>query len=238
MDTGLQKKGTFYRKSITYQNPTTVHLESAADVIKTNLEKMFDVLNRIKRKLLLCQDIELSAHVDWMIHTILKNKLNDVNLSLEDCEPDNPDFQKILDLLCEYSSDINFKINLVKLKSNFYNKKGSTIVNEVDLFNIFKKYESIFERNFDIFKLSNFVGRDNIMLTVCGNIFFRFDLFRKLSVEKFTNFIVEMKKGYKDNPYHNVIIFYAGSSRYRCNSDYQSDFNRDRNDPTTRVGHE
>jgi hypothetical protein len=214
MNSGLQKKGTFYRKSITYQNPTTVHLESTVDIIQTNLEKMFDVLNRIKRKLLLCQDIELAAQVDWMIHTILKNKLNDVNLSMEDCMPENPDFQKILDLLCEYSSDINFKINLVKLKSNFSKKKGSTIVNEADLFNLFKKYETIFDRNFDIFKLSNFVGREDIMLTVCGNIFFRFDLFRKLSVEKFINFISDMKNGYKDNPYHNVINFYAGSSRY------------------------
>jgi hypothetical protein len=212
------KKTSMFRKSITYQNPTCVRLESAVDIIQTNLDKMFGILNRIKGKLLLCQEIELAAQMDWMVNTILKNKLNDVNLSLEDCMDDNPDFQKILNLLCEYSSDINFKINLVKLKSTFPKKRNNSIVNEVDLANLFKNYQCIFEKDFDIFKLSNFVGRDEIMLTVCSNIFHHFDLLKKLSIEKFTNFMLEMTRGYMDNPYHNVNKINSGSSCDRCNT--------------------
>ena len=103
---------------------------------------------------------------------------------------------------------------MAKLKSNLSKKKTSTVVNEVDLTNLFKSYECIFEKDFDIFKLSNFVGRDDIMLTVCGNIFHRFDLLKKIGVEKFTNFISEMKRGYRDNYYHNVNFFLnLGSSR-------------------------
>jgi hypothetical protein len=50
-----EKRSTYFKKSITYQNPSTIPLKSE-DYILTNLDRMFDILNRIKRKLLLCHE--------------------------------------------------------------------------------------------------------------------------------------------------------------------------------------
>ena len=57
--------------------------------------------------------------------------------------------------------------------------------------------------NFDIFKLENKVGKENILPVTSTYIFVSFNLFSIIDYTKFENFIFKVADGYmRENPYH------------------------------------
>jgi hypothetical protein len=175
------------------------------DFIQTNLERMINNLNSIKKKLLLIQDIHLAGQIDWMVDTLLKNQLNDVIVKIEnDNNTNSSDIEKMLELLAEFSSELNFKRNIEKLQSTFIQKKQSILLNP-DVNEVFNLQSKILVKDFDIFKLAEECDRENVLLVVTGNLFNHFSLFNKIEKDTFASFIEEIKNGYKrSNPYHNV----------------------------------
>lgn len=202
-----KKKPSLLKRSISQINYPVVsdkpHIVSV-ESIQTNLERMFDILNRIKKRLLLIQEIGLAAQIDWMINTILKNKINDVNPIHNN---DSVQFQQMLELLSEFSSEFNFKRNIEKLQSTFIKKRSNLNNTHIEFDSLCRKFDFILSKDFDIFDLCETIGRDNILLTVCGNIFYFFNVMKKIDGDKFANFIFDIKNGYKkSNHYHNVKI--------------------------------
>jgi len=79
--------------------------------------------------------------------------------------------------------------NLHTLKSKIYNE---------DIM------DSINKKDFDIFKYEKELGRDNILSSLTFQIFFNFDLYTLINLEKMENFIFKIRDGYvKTNPYHH-----------------------------------
>jgi hypothetical protein len=164
-----------------------------------------------------------------IIDTILKNELNDIVLMIENEQilsenSETSDIEKMLELLSEYSSELKFKRSLEKLEKALNQKKEDinknikedgldmkyNVDNLIQCHSIddkFKKYPEIFLKDFNIFDLSEIVGRDQIFTVVCANIFERLDLFHKVYKKTFINFIEEIKSNYiKSNYYHNVFL--------------------------------
>jgi hypothetical protein len=179
----------------------------SGDIIQTNLERMINNLGGIKKKLLLLQDIEMANQIDWMIDTLLKNQLNDVIVRIEGDQFTNAlEIERMLELLAEYSSEFNVKRNIEQLQSTFLMKKNTMKVDN-GITDDFQQnlLDKILTRKFDIFNLSQEVGRENVLKIVSGNLFNYFSLMDKIEKDKFFNFIEEIRMGYKkNNYYHNV----------------------------------
>jgi hypothetical protein len=197
------------KKSITYINVrprTTENLfdESFTDLIQTNLERMISNLGGIKKKMLLIQDLEMGKQIDWMIDTLLKNQLNDIVVKLETNNTNSLDIEKMLELLAEFSSEFNLKRNIETLQLTLMSKKHTMKLNsECD--DLGNSVEKILANKFDIFNLTEDVGRENVLKIIAGSLFKYFSLFDKIALDKFFNFIEEIRTGYKrTNFYHNV----------------------------------
>jgi hypothetical protein len=207
----FEKKPSGMKKSISLieclKKTKDTHLDDSVstDIIQTNMERMIDTLNKIKKRLLLIQEIHQAAEIDWMIDTLLKNRLNDVVIKLEK-ETQSKDVERMLGLLEEFSSEFNFKRNIEKLQTISHNNKAS----KTNLFNVteenfYKIHDVIFNINFNIFDFCNELGRENVLPTIAGNALHYFNLDSKLDIDKLKNFLFEIRNGYKKtNYYHNV----------------------------------
>jgi hypothetical protein len=201
------------KRSITYTNwrtKTNKELFDESfhnDIIQTNLERMINNLGIIKKKLILISD-PLASQIDWMIDTLLKNQLNDVILKLEkETEPSTNagEIEKMLELLAEFSSELNIQRNIDKLQSTFIQKKQNLKI-DYELGELYQLQDKILIKNFDIFEFSQEVGRDNLLKVIAGSLFNYFSLLDRVHNEKFFNFIEEIRIGYKkSNFYHNDI---------------------------------
>jgi hypothetical protein len=216
------KKSISLIECIKKTNDTSFDDSQCPDIIQTNLERMIGLLNKMKKRLVLLQDLQHAAEIDWMIDTLLKNKLNDVVIKLEK-ESDGTcnEIEKMLQLLEEYSSEFNFKRNIEKLQNIILSKKAS----KTKLFNLnepyfYKIYDIIFNVDFNIFDFCNELGRENVLPTIGGNALHYFNVDSKLDTEKLKNFLVEIRNGYKKtNYYHNVTFLNnLGYTCCRCNS--------------------
>ena len=211
----FEKKPSMMKKSLSLveclKKTNDTHLEHSAnaDIIQTNLERMIDILNRIKKRLLLIQEIQQASEIDWMIDTLLKNKMNDVVIKLEnETDTNRNDIEKMLQLLEEYSSEFNFKRNIEKLQTVVLSKKASmTRLLNLSEENFYKIYDIIFNVDFNIFDFSKELGRENVLPTIAGNALHYFDIDSKMDSDKLKNFLIEIRNGYrKTNCYHNVFL--------------------------------
>jgi hypothetical protein len=175
-----------------------------SNLIQTNLERMINNLNSIKKKLLLIQDIQMGMEIDWMIDTLLKNQLNDVIVKIEKDMVTNPtELEKMLELLAEFSSEFSLKRDIEKLQATL--QKKQSLGNEIDLGEAFNLQDKLLIKNFDLFQMSQDYGRENVLLIVCGNLFNYFSLLDRIEKDTFLSFIEEVKNGYdRSKPYHNV----------------------------------
>lgn len=65
---------------------------------------------------------------------------------------------------------------------------------------------SINEKDFDIFKYENYVGKANVLPYLSINIFFNYSLYNIVKINYFENFLEHIRTGYLEkNPYHNDI---------------------------------
>ena len=189
---------------------------------ETKFDKIIQSLSLIKQKLILVQDTELAEDVDFIVDTLLKNQLNQIEITIENKHvTDKEELERMLLLLEEFSNEFYVHRNLEKLQDSIRNRRGSiqkilkleeedlTIENEFSLSKeeIFNVRDEIFEKNYNIFNFEEKVGRDNVLLFTSGSIFNKFSLLDKIEISTFINFTREMKNGYrKENPYHNVSI--------------------------------
>lgn len=176
---------------------------------QTNLERVFISLNKIKHKLSLIKDNELVEEVNWMTDALLGNQLNDIIIKIENENSNNKeDLKKLLELLAEYSSEFNFRRKIESLQSVIMAKEVKLIENKIKEISINKPFDirnEILDKNFNIFSFLEEVGRSNLLHIISGNIFDYFGLFNKVNQNTFTNFIEDIRDGYKyENPYHNV----------------------------------
>lgn len=233
----FDKKPSGMKKSISLiecvkkSSETRLDDSQNTDIIQTNLERMIDTLNKIKKRLLLIQEIQQAAEIDWMVDTLLKNRLNDVVVKLEkEGESNSHDIEKMLELLEEYSSEFNFKRSIEKLHSLSLSKKASktTLGHILDEENYYKNYDEIFQLNFNIFDFCTELGRENVLPTITGNALHYFGVDAKLDKERLKNFLIEVRNGYKkSNYYHNVTVIYKlGHPCSRCYTDNQSNYER------------
>jgi hypothetical protein len=228
---GLSKKYSM-KKSISHVNCNRIKKKTdlffeesfSKDLIQTNLERTISNLNMIKKKLLLIQDIQLAAEIDWMIDTLLKNQLNDVIVKVEKDISNPAELEKMLELLAEFSSEFSLKRDIESLQSTLYQKKQSIGVTDHDLGEIFNFQDKILVKNFDIFTLAQECGRENALLVVSGNLFNYYSLLDRVEKDTFIAFIDEVKIGYKrSNPYHNVKTYITlGPSCRGCCPDCRS----------------
>lgn len=211
------------RKSLTV-NPSIYKAKESilgdsfnADNFGTNMERMIETLNLIKKKLHLYQDIELVNKVDWMTDTLLKGQLNDIIIKIESDKINKDELEKIFEILAEFSSEFNFQRSMENIqtailqkKSSMGGKTGLPIITLDDgiytgINDIFNIRDEIFDKNFNIWNMIQEEGRENIMPIICGNIFHKYNLLNKIEKTTFINFIEEIRIGYvQTNPYHNV----------------------------------
>ena len=176
---------------------------------QTNLERIFLSLNKIKQKLSLIKEDELVEQVNWMTERLLGNQLNDIIIKIENENNNNKEeLKRLLELLAEFSSEFNFRRKIESLQSVIMLKKeklNETKLNETNINKPFDIKNEIMQQDFNIFSFLNEVGRPNLLHIVSGNILNNFGLFNKVNQNTFSNFIDEIKEGYKqENPYHNV----------------------------------
>lgn len=77
--------------------------------------------------------------------------------------------------------------------------------------------QSINSTSFNIFKYDKEVGRENVLSSLAFQIFFNFDLYTVINIEKMESFIEQIKDGYiKSNPYHHDL--HAGDVLQTCYS--------------------
>ena len=97
------------------------------------------------------------------------------------------------------------KKNLM-IKRNSLNPQIIKFANSGNIMNMNKINENLLDfknPNFDIFKLENKVGKENILPVTSTYIFITFNLFSIIDYTKFEKFIFNIANGYnRENPYH------------------------------------
>jgi hypothetical protein len=97
------------------------------------------------------------------------------------------------------------KKNLM-IKRNSLNPQIIKFANSGNIMNMNKINENLLDfksPNFDIFKLENKVGKENILPVTSTYIFVSLNLFSIIDYTKFENFIFKVANGYiRENPYH------------------------------------
>jgi hypothetical protein len=243
----FEKKPSGMKKSISLIeclkkfNDTNLDDSQNTDIIQTNLERMIDILNRIKKRLILIQEVQQAAEIDWMVDTLLKNRLNDVVVKLEKESDGSNDIEKMLELLEEFSSEFNFKRNIEKMQNVLLSKKAASKKNlfHINEQNFYKIYDIIFNVDFNIFDFCNDVNRENLLPTIAGNVLHYFNVDSNLDTEKLKNFLIEIRNGYKKaNYYHNVSLINIGHSCCRCYTDNLPYNERIHNECTNRIRQE
>ena len=160
-----------------------IYLEIKPDAYTfTNFEKMKRTQPNLKMKL------------GWMEEYSLLNQEEDIYKMVRRTNKSNTIIQKT-----NISKNLELKRNslnteLIKTKS------GGMIINMNKISENLLDFKS---PNFDIFKLENKVGKENILPVTSTYIFVSLNLFSIINYTRFESFIFRVGNGYnRDNPYH------------------------------------
>jgi hypothetical protein len=190
---------------------------------KTKLECIIEYLHTVKYRLQLYQEFELADEIDWIIDIILKNQLNEFIINQTNNEnyevTEDEDLNTLKNLLAEYSSEYNFertfnkihKIILLRNKEKDKLKKKSVeLIPNMQLINTINKIDiDCFSKDFDMWENVDRFGREQLFHLICDKVFKKLNLFSRISISSFHNFLYQLNNGYiKTNPYHNVYFYF------------------------------
>jgi hypothetical protein len=158
-----------------------IYLEIKPDAYTfTNFEKMKKTQPNLKMKL------------GWMEEYSLMNQEEDIYKMIRRSNKSNTIIQRKKVKNLEKRNSLNPEF--IKTKS------GGMIINMNKISENLLDFKS---PNFDIFKLENKVGKENILPVTSTYIFVSLNLFSIIEYTKFESFIFSVANGYKrDNPYH------------------------------------
>ncbi len=169
-------------------------------ILKTSIEK----LNESEKKY-------LAKGLEWVtfeIHDSLVQKSEDRTLQrMEQFKEGNQEMEDIFHWLEEYSTikqNQKDDIDTVILKNA--GQEDVQPIHKNSILNISEEsFKNIEEPTFDIFKLEDEVGKENILSTVSCYIFITQGLYSCINYNTFENFLSSITRGYtRNNPYHNV----------------------------------
>lgn len=192
---------------------------------RTNLEKIVESLNDISEEFEKLGNLKYKLKAQQIVKDVLNNKMynyeefkSNSNEEAKLLQFYSPEYEDIVEgdnlenvYIVENSNNINTSNKSSINNTNFNINISSPIINNKNLLNTNIKKYSIeeFGTNFDVFNISNEIGRKNLLIQVTRAAFNYKDLIKYIKCSYLDNYIEEIRKGYSCNSnvfYHNVII--------------------------------